>query len=148
MKFPSLLAAGVAAALILPLPVAAQDTRDPGTAPKPTEQTVKQMRDNVKKMQSQLDRLGKARTDAEVRNIMAEHMQTMRDNMMLARGMGGMDCAMMGYGMGHPGMMGGGMGQGMMGAPGERYDAMQQRMQQMEQRMDRLEQMNRPSPGR
>lgn len=131
----------LAAALAMPLTVVADDAHHPDQAAAPAttpakaapEQTVKKMQGNVKKMQAQLDRLGKAKNEAEAQAVLAEHMQTMRENMMLGRGMAGMDCQMMGGGM-----MGQGM-HGMMGGEGAGHDAMMQRMQQMENRMDAMQ---------
>lgn len=80
-------------------------------AAKPAADTVKAMQDNVGKMQAQLRRIAAAKSDDERARLLAEHMQTMHENMMMARGMqGGMGgCQMMG------GMMSGGPGQaGMM----------------------------------
>ena len=102
--------------------------------------------------------IAKSKTDDDRQKAMAEHMRTMQENMMMARGMqaGMMGCPMMEGGMmgkGGMGMMGGGMmmdcpmmgqmmGGGMMG------EQMMQRMQQMEKRMDMmqmmLEQMRKP----
>lgn len=152
MKSSFLLAAGLASALAMPLPLLADDAHHPDKAAAPAkaspEQTVKKMQGNVKKMQAQLDRLGKAKNEAEADAILAEHMQTMRENMMLGRGMAGMDCQMMGGGMMGQGMM----GQGMMGGEGAGHDAMVQRMQQMEKRMDamqgRMDQMAPPAAAK
>jgi hypothetical protein len=107
------------------------------------------MQDNVKKMQPQLDRIAKAKTDAERQKAMAEHMQTMQENMSMARGMQAgmmMDCPMMEGGMmgkGGMGMMGKG-GMGMMGGgPGMAGsdDMMAKRMDMMEKRMDMMQMM-------
>lgn len=154
MKYRFLLLSCLLAAAMT-MPAMADDAHHPDKAPAPAasqtkapapEQTVKKMQVNVKKMQAQLDRLGKAKNEAEVQSIMAEHMQTMRENMMLGSGMAGMDCTMMGGGM-----MGQGM-HGMMGGEGAGHEAMMQRMQQMEQRMDRMqammEQMAKPAPAK
>ena len=127
-----------AASLGLALPAYAVDEHHPDEpAAKTQVQTVQSMQDNVKKMQAQLDRIAGAKTDEERRQALAEHMQTMQENMMMARGMGMMDCPMMddgrmGMGMG----MMGGMGMGMMGA-----DPGTDRMQQMERRMDMMQMM-------
>ena len=144
----------IAAALAFSAPVFADDAHHPEkaadakSAPAPLAPQVRKMQDNVKKMLSQLDRVAKARTDAERQKAMAEHMQTMQENMGMARGMqaGMMDCQMMhgmmgkgGMGMMQGGMMGKG-GMGMMGgatAPAEAAD----RMQQMEKRMDMMQMM-------
>jgi len=81
----------------------------------PSGEAIKKMQDNVKKMRSQLDRISKAKTDEERQKLIAEHMQTIRENMMAAKGMmgEGMACAMGNDGKG--GMAGMGMMQTMMG---------------------------------
>jgi len=143
----------IAAALAFSVPVFADDTHHPEkpadakSASAPLAPQVKKMQDNVKKMQPQLDRIAKARTDAERQKAMAEHMQTMQENMAMARGMRAgmmMDCPMMQGGMmgqGGMGMMGkGGMmggGPGMAGAE----DMMAKRMEMMEKRMDMMQMM-------
>src|SRR5574338_596423 len=92
------------------------------------------MQDDAKKMQSQLERIGRAKTPEERQKILAEHMQTMRETMMLGQRMtkGDMGCPMMGT-------MGGGA-MGMMGTSGEN-GSMMNRMHQMEQRMDMMQMM-------
>ena len=47
-----------------------------------------------------LNKIAKAKTDAERQKAMTEHMQTMQENMQMARGMQGgtMGCPMMGKG--------------------------------------------------
>lgn len=104
----------------------------PAPAPKTTAPavTVKKMQDNVKTLQSQLDRIAKAKTEDERQRAIADHMRTMQENMGLARSMQPemmMDCPMMGNGM-----MG---GMGMMDGAGP------DRMQQMEKRMDMMQTM-------
>ena len=134
------------ASLIFLAPALADDAHHPGTSAspqggtgqtvsKPAEQTVKSMQTNVKKMQSQLERIAKAKTDGERQAAMAEHMQTMQENMRMAHGMqsGMMECPMMGKGM----MGQGGMGM-MMGSGGPSGN-MQERMQHMEQRLEMME---------
>jgi len=101
--------------------------------------TVQKMQDNVKKMQPQLDRIAKAKTDEERQKAMADHMSTMQENMMMARSMqaDAMGCPMMDD-MGK-GMMGkGGMGMMMGGAKAE---GAPDHMQQMEKRMDMMQDM-------
>jgi hypothetical protein len=90
----------------------------------------------VKKMQGQLDRVAKAKTDEERQKAMAEHMQTMQENMKMARGM---QAGMMGCPMMEGGMMGGKGGMGMMG--GNSPDAMAKHMERMEKRMDMMQMM-------
>ncbi len=102
-------------------------------------EAIKKMQGNVKKMRSQLDRIGKAKSDEERQKLMAEHMQTMHENMMIAKGMmgeEGMACPMMKGGKG--GMAG--MGRGMMKDQGGEGAGMD-RMQQMEKRMDMMQMM-------
>lgn len=166
MRHASLLFTGLLAAT-LALPALAEDAHHPDQAKpsaaapaKAPEQSVKKMQSNVKLMQAQLNRLGKAKDEAEFQKILAEHRQTMQENMMLAAGMAGMaggGCPMM------PGMQGmGGMqgmqgmqgGQGMpcmmggAGGMGSMHEAMMQRMEQVEKRLDALEQAAKPAPGR
>jgi hypothetical protein len=71
-----------------------------------------------------LKRIAKEKNEAERNRLLDEHMQTMRENMMLAGGMAS-GCPMMGSGM------------GMMMGPGD----MMERMQQMEKRMDMMQMM-------
>lgn len=146
MKRTSLLLSGLlAVALTMPGMVLANDAHHPeqanapavtqSKAPKP-EQTVKKMQGNVKKMQAQLERLGRTKNEAEFQKLMAEHMQTMHENMTMAEGMVGTGCNMMEH---HDmrGMIGGGMMAD--------HEAMMQRMQSMEKRMDRMEQGAKPA---
>ena len=134
----------IAASLAFATPAFAEEAHHPekaqGAAAAPAV-PVKKMQDNVKKMHAQLERIGKAKNDAERQKLMAEHMQTMQENMMAAKGMMGdgmMGCSMMKDGMG-------------MMPPGQSADAAPtaQRMQQMEKRMDMMqtmmEQMGKPS---
>ena len=113
-----------------------QQIPEPGAVPtEPAAPAVQKMQDNVKKMQAQLDRIAAAKTDEERQKAMAEHMQTMQENMKMASGMraGMMDCPMM-----EGGMMGKG-GMGMMG--GNSPDAMAKHMERMEKRMDMMQMM-------
>lgn len=116
------------------------------TAPASADRAVQTMKENSRKMQAQLDKIAKTKDPKERQKLLHEHMQTMRANMMLGKGMmtGMMGCPMM---EGDMGMMGGGM---MGSGPGS--DAMMQRMNQMEKRMDMMqmmmEQMSKPPmPG-
>ena len=156
----------LAAALLLATPAMAVDAHHPektaeaATAPAPaaapnTRQTVQSMQGNVKKMRAQLDRMAAVKTDEARQKAMAEHMQTMHENMMLARSLqpGMMSCPMM-DGMGKKGMMGqDGMGQGggmgMMGGRAAQPDGASERMDKMEKRMDMMQQMmmeRQPAP--
>ena len=123
------------------------------------------MKENLKRMEAQLDRIAKAKDASERARLLAEHMNSMRQNMGMAQAMmqaeGG---AMMG-----PGMMGGMMGHGMMGGQGGAMmghgvmggaagcpgmgggmammgsagamEPMMMRMMQMENRLDRMQAM-------
>lgn len=130
------------------LPAFADDAHHPdqaGAVPIP-ESAVRTMRDNATRMQQQLEAMAASKDPAEQRKLLMEHMQTMRENMMLSQQAAapGMGCAMMGgagpgMGMGM-GMMGPGMG--MMGGPGMvSPEAMSNRLYQMEQRMDMMQMM-------
>ena len=127
----------IAALLAFANPVFAVDARHPEKAQSAANKAVapmKQMQDNVKKMHSQLDRIGKTTDDAERQKLIAEHMQTMHENMQAAKGM-------MGGGMACP-MMKGGMDMGMMKKDGgSDPESMMQRMQGMEKRMDMMQMM-------
>jgi len=145
----------IAASLAFAAPVFAEEAHHPETAgeaksaPAQPAPQVKKMQENVKKMPAQLDRIAKAKTDEARQKAMAEHMQTMQENMKMAHEMkaGMMDCPMMEGGMMgkggmaamHGGMMGKG-GMGMMGGGGAPADA-PDRMQQMEKRMDMMQMM-------
>ena len=133
-----LLATALTATLALANPAWADDAHHPEKAQeaapaKPAvtapaakaDPALQKMEANVKAMKGQLDRIAAAKTDAERRQAIAEHMKTMQDNMRLAQGMAGgmMGCPMMEGGM----MMGGG--------------DMAERMQQMEKRMDMMQMM-------
>ncbi len=132
----------VAASLAFATPTFAEEAHHPQQASEPgvvsTEPAapaVQKMQDNIKKMQAQLDRIAAAKTDEEQQKAMAEHMQTMQENMKMASGMraGMMDCPMM-----EGSMMGKG-GMGMMG--GNSPDAMAKHMERMEKRMDMMQMM-------
>lgn len=103
MKTLSTLA--LAVSLLFAAPAFADDAHHPDKASaasatlaaQPAPATVKKMQSNVRKMQAQLDRAGKAKTAEAQQQAMAEHMRTMQENLQLARGMmhDGMDCATM-----------------------------------------------------
>jgi hypothetical protein len=137
----------IAMTLALATPALAEDAHHPEQAPaaaaQAAEKAVPKMQENVKKMEGQLERLAAAKTPEERQKLLMEHMQTMRENMMMGQqiAMGDKDCPMMG-------MMGGGMGMGMMGGGGMMMgpggaggdaEPMMNRMQQMERRMDMME---------
>lgn len=102
-------------------PAGATSTADVGP-------TIEKMQENVRQMQSQLERAANAKTDDERRAALVEHMRTMQANMMLGRSMmmgamggyptmgGGAGSGAMRPGMMGPGMMGPGMMSGMMGS--------------------------------
>jgi len=139
----------IAMTLALATPALAEDAHHPDQAPaaaaQATEKAVPKMQENVKKMEDQLERLAAAKTPEERQKLLMEHMQTMRENMMMGQqiAMGDKGCPMMG-------MMGGGMGMGMMGGgammmgpggAGGDAEPMMNRMQQMERRMDMMQMM-------
>ncbi|MEW5707462.1 hypothetical protein [Pelomicrobium sp. G1] len=126
---------------------------------------VQKMKANTQRMQEQLDKIARAKDPQERQMLLQEHMQTMRENIMMGQSlmMGGPGAApgmgMMG-GMGPGGMMGPGMmgmcpmmgmmGGGMMGgmaggmggmAGGMAPEVMMNRMQQMEKRLDMMQMM-------
>lgn len=143
-------------ALIAAAPAFAVEEHHPDEATKPqaaapakaaaqdVEKTTQRMKDNLKKMEGQVEKIRKARDPAERERLLQEHMQSMRENMMmgqsLAAGPGAM--GMMGGGMMDQcmRMMGGPGGMGMMGG-GAGPEAMMGRMQQMEKRMDMMQMM-------
>lgn len=156
MKLNKLMLASFIASMSLAtaLPALADDAHHPERAQaaqsapataKPAEQVIRGMQTNVKKMQMQLDRAAKAKTDDERQKAMAEHLQTMQENMQMAQGMTG--CPMMGQG--GMGMMGQG---GMMMGSGSPMTGSEERMQQMEKRIDIMETMMKSGgqgmPGR
>lgn len=124
----------IAASIVLAMPALADDAHHPAqpgaaatTQAQPDGKTVQKMQDNLDRMRAQLERLSKAKTAEERQTIMDEHMQTMQENMGMARGVqSGM--------MGCPMMQGGGMGMIEQGkvAPD---DMMSKRMEMMHDRM-------------
>jgi len=126
----------IAASLAFSLPVNAEEAHHPDQVAAATTVSAPQvgkMQENVKKMRSQLDRIAKAKTDSERQKAMADHMQTMQENMQMAHGM--KSCPMM-----EGGMMGKG-GQGMMGQGMASDGMMTKRMDMMEKRMDMMQMM-------
>ena len=122
----------------------------------PADQTAQRMQENVKRMQSQLDGVRKANDPAQLEKLLAEHMQTMRENMMLGNAMmQGRGMGMMG-GQGGMGMMGGHGGMGMMdqcmkmmgGMSGAGPADASARLDQMEKRMDMMQMMMGQMAGR
>ncbi|MBZ0095244.1 MAG: hypothetical protein K8H75_07760 [Sulfuricella sp.] len=142
----------IALSAILSAPALADDAHHPDqpktqsattaapVAPASVDKSVRTMKENTRKMQAQLDKIGRAKNPQERQMLLQEHMQTMRENMMLGKGMMGdmMGCPMMEGGMMGGGMMGGGMG--MMGG-GAAPDAAMNRMNMMEKRMDMMQMM-------
>ncbi len=110
---------------------------------------VEKMRENVRAMQSQLDRVAAAQTDEERRDALAEHMRTIQQNMLMGRNMmigAAGDCPMMGGAMMGGGMMGAGMMGGAMMGPGMMGGAVSAgagpaEMQRMERRLDMMQMM-------
>ncbi len=107
---------------------AAGSTVPSATSTVETGPTIEKMQENVRQMQSQLERAANAKTDDDRRAALVDHMRTMQANMMLGRSMmmgamggyptmgGGVGPGAMGPGMMGPGMMGPGMMSGMMGS--------------------------------
>ncbi|MBU0751347.1 MAG: hypothetical protein KJ787_09155 [Gammaproteobacteria bacterium] len=139
----------LAASLALATPAFAEESRQPaqpdamqGAMAPPDGKAMQQMQGNLTKMRAQLEQLGKAKTPEERQKVMNAHMQTMQENMGMARGMQSsmMGCPMMQGGMMSKGMMRGGqgmMGQGMAGTD----DMMARRVDMMEKRMDMMQMM-------
>jgi hypothetical protein len=103
----------------------------------PSSEAIRKMQGNVKKMRSQLDLIGRAKTDEERQKLLTEHMQTLHENMMTARGMmSGGACPMMRGGMGMTkGADGEAAGQGM---GMDRMQMMEKRMDMMQMKMDTM----------
>ena len=122
--------------VFLTVPAFADQSHHPeqAAAEMPASVTFERMQDNLKIMQAQLQRAAGAKTDEERQKAMAEHMQTMRENMGMAQGMQGgmMACPMM---QGGKGMMG---GDGMSKDMGSRMHNMEQRMDMMQMMMQRM----------
>lgn len=139
----AVLATAIVASLFV-VPAFADDAHHPAEsgqeARKAPDKAIKSMRDNVAKMKKQLDAIARAKTDEERNKLIAEHVMTMRENMMMAREMGdGMNCPMT-----KGGMMGG-MGTGdKPSTPEERMDRMEKRMDMMQMMMDHM--MKQGSP--
>jgi len=160
MKTINTLLFAILTALALSVPYAIADDAHHPDQPKPQSATtaapaapasadkpVRAMKENTRKMQTQLDKIGRAKNPQERQKLLQEHMQAMRENMMLGKGMMDdmMGCpmmkgGMMGEGMGM-GMMGGGMGMMGEGKAGAPPDAMMNRMNMMEKRMDMMQMM-------
>ena len=142
----------IAASMMLAFSVHAEDAHHPeqkteATVAKAAAQpsvtsgeAIKKMQGNVKKMRSQLDHIGRAKSDEERQKLMAEHMQILRENMMAAKGMMGGDaaCPMMKGGKGGMGDMGMMKNQGGDGAGMDRMQQMEKRMDMMQMMMERM----------
>lgn len=147
MKKSAFIAAAVVMALSAPAVLAVDEhhtDQKPAAATVPApgkagEPPVQQMKENVDKLRTQVEKISKAKDPAERQKLMQEHMQSLRAGMAMASGGMGMGGAKGADGMG-PGQMGGGM---MMNCPmmggGMPGDMMMQRMQQMEKRMDMMQ---------
>ncbi|PKO82548.1 MAG: hypothetical protein CVU19_00895 [Betaproteobacteria bacterium HGW-Betaproteobacteria-13] len=122
--------------VFLTVPAFADQSHHPeqAAAEMPASVTFERMQDNLKIMQAQLQRAAGAKTDEERQKAIAEHMQTMRENMGMVQGMQGgmMACPMM---QGGKGMMG---GDGMSKDMGSRMHNMEQRMDMMQMMMQRM----------
>lgn len=138
------LLSAVAASLLLALPAYAHDMHRHAPAADKTS-ALPQMQANVRKMQVQLARIGKAKNDEVRHQLVADHLQTLRDNMMLAQEIAGDSCPMMERGKEGNKMHGQGMHEhcdGMAGQQGaakaEHCDAMMGRMQPLEKRIETM----------
>lgn len=155
----ALLTAGLTAVLFGLMPAFAVEEHHPAQEKKPEAaapakpasadvgRTTERMKENLKKMEGQVEKIRKTKDPGERDRLLSEHMQTMRENMMMGQsmmegGMGMMGGGMLGKGMREQcmRMMGGQGGMGMMGG-GMGPDAMMDRMQQMEKRMDMMQMM-------
>lgn len=112
---------------------------------KPATEGVKALQSNVAKMQKQVQQIAKAKNDKERNRLLEEHMKTMHDSMMTAKGMHeGMEgCPMMDDMKGGKG----GMGMGGMSGGDKAPGSSDERMDRMEKRMDMMEQMMKGSGG-
>ncbi|MFZ2854049.1 MAG: hypothetical protein WAZ34_08055 [Rhodocyclaceae bacterium] len=149
----------IVASLLLTLPAYAHDMNRHAPAADNKAPTLQKMQANVKKMQAQLARIGKAKNDEVRHQLVADHLQTLRDNMMLAQEIVGDSCPMMEHGKeGGKAMHGQGMHEncdGMAGRQGtakaEHCDAMTGRMQPLEKRIETMApavQPATPAPGK
>jgi Spy/CpxP family protein refolding chaperone len=83
-----------------------------------SDQNLARMRENVRKMQRQMDQIRKTKDPAQRQRLLQEHMQTLQENMTMGMGMGPGMMGGMGQGMMAGGGMMGGMGMGGMGMGG------------------------------
>lgn len=144
MRHLNTLLSGLAASLLLALPAYADHDHQhaPAALKAPAASApLQKMQANVRKMQSQLARIGRAKSDEARQLLVAEHQQTLRDNMTLAQEIVGDSCSMMEHGkaMGMMEQQGGMAGQksGAM-AEHEHCGGMMERMQQLEKRVDTM----------
>ncbi|MCB1905859.1 MAG: hypothetical protein KDH15_00690 [Rhodocyclaceae bacterium] len=91
---------------------------------------IEQMKQNLQSMESQIDRIANAKTDAERQAALGEHMATMRAQMEMMSGSGMMAACPMGDA-------------GMAGDMGRRMHQMEQRMDMMQMMMQGM--MGKPS---
>lgn len=134
----------IAASLLLALPAYAHNMHQHAPAADKAP-ALQKMQANVKKMQAQLARIGKAKSDEARHPLVAEHLQTLRDNMMLAQEIVGDSCPMMAQGKDggkgvheHCDGMAGRQGAAK-GEHGEAHcDAMMGRVQQLEKRLETM----------
>lgn len=141
--------------LVVAYPAFAVDEHHPETpqatkpAAKDSQGAVKKMQDNVRKMEGQLSRLAKAKTDDDRHAAMFDYMRTMRENMALAHGMmeGMMDCPMM-EGMaekkGSMTMSGGGPS----GGSADRVQQLEKRMDTMQMMMEQMQRRQEAQPAK
>lgn len=118
----------IAASLLLALPAYAHNMHQHAPAADKAP-ALQKMQANVKKMQAQLARIGKAKSDEARHPLVAEHLQTLRDNTMLAQEIVGDSCSMMEHGKAMSGQKSGAMDEH------EHCDGMMERMQSLEKRV-------------
>lgn len=139
------------------LPALAEDTQASMPCPHATpmaaadaDKIVDIMRDNLKKMDTQLDKVRNSKDAAARDKALQEYAITLRENMRLSHGIGnypmmmpyggmmmgrdGMEPCMMGQGGGYGGMM----GRGMAVDPDTRIQHLEKRMDLMQKRLDQL----------
>ena len=147
------------------LPAQAEDTQAsmpcPHVAPMTgadADKIIDIMRDNLKKMDAQLDQVRNSKDAAARDKALQEYSLTQSENMRLSHGIGsypmmmpyggmmqrdGMERCMMGQGGGYGGMM----GRGMAVNPDARIQHLEKRMDLMQKRLDQLKK-TKPSPAK
>jgi hypothetical protein len=137
----SILATAIAACVLSTSIVSAEEKAAPAKpamnmkAGMDMDKQMSQMRENMKKMQLQMDKIRATTDPKERQKLMQEHMQTMQENMKAMRAMGGpmMD------GGGHAGMkMGANKGAMPEGDMMKHHHMMEKRMDMMQMMMEQM----------